>query len=121
MGTKALGELATWFHHLSRASQTLTVPSSLAEAICRPSGLKATQLTALVCPLSVSVSSPVPASQTLTVLSSLAEAWRRPSRLNATPSTDLVCPLSVRISWPMPASQTFPVGCAVALDRHVDR
>ena len=55
------------FPHLSRASQILTVQSSLAEAMRRPSVLNATALTGLVCPLSVSVSSPELASQILTV------------------------------------------------------
>ena len=56
----------------------------LPETIRRPSGLKATLVTRIVCPLSVSVSWPVAASQTFTVLSSLPETIRRPSGLKAT-------------------------------------
>ena len=40
------------------ASQTFTVPSTLAEAIRLPSGLNATLLTPSVCPLRVRISSP---------------------------------------------------------------
>ena len=110
----------------SRASQTLTVPSTLAEAMRVPSGLNATPKTQLACPLSVSTSSPVAASQTFTDLSSLAEAMREPSGLNATPWTKLVCPVSVRTSCPVATSQTFTVvswlaeamPCAVGAERH---
>ena len=75
------------------ASQTFTVPSSLAEASRLPSGLNATLMTSPVCPLRVRVSCPVPASHTFTVLSSLAEASRLPSGLNATLVTAVRVPL----------------------------
>ena len=49
------------------ASQTLTVWSSLADAMRLPSGLNATPETNPVWPLSVNLSRPLAASQTLTV------------------------------------------------------
>ena len=63
-----------------------------------PSGLNATLVTALVCPLSVSISWPVAASHTFTVRSELAEASRLPSGLNATLRTPPLCPWNV--VWP---------------------
>src|ERR1017187_10309473 len=51
-----------------RASHTFTVPSQLAEAIRRPSGLNATLATQSVCSRGVRVSCPDPASHTFTVL-----------------------------------------------------
>ena len=58
------------------AFQSFTVPSSLAEAICRPSGLKATSVTKAACPRRTPISLPVAASQIRTALSSEAEAIR---------------------------------------------
>ena len=56
------------------ASQSLTVPSQLAEARVRPSGLNATLEATFVCPRRVRISSPVAASHSFTVWSILAEA-----------------------------------------------
>src|SRR5206468_966103 len=65
-------------------SQSLTVWSLPAEASVRPSGLKRTDSTRLVCPRRVPHSLPVVASHTLTVLSRLAEATALPSGLKPT-------------------------------------
>jgi hypothetical protein len=54
-------------------SQTRTVLSSLADTICRPSGLNAAEVTVLVCPVIVCSQSPVAALQTRTVSSLLAD------------------------------------------------
>ena len=74
------------------ASQNLMVLSSLAEAMRVPSGLKLTLVTALVCPLSVLITSPVAALHNLMVLSSLPEAIRVPSGLKLTSRTVLAGP-----------------------------
>ena len=58
---------------LPSGCQTLTVLSSLAEAISSPSGLKLTLFTLFLCPVKVETRVPSP-RQSFTVLSSLAEA-----------------------------------------------
>ena len=88
--------------------------SSLAEAILRPSGLKATPLTSRVWPRKIMASWSVDASQSLTVPSQLAEARVRPSGLNATPEAAAVCPRRVRISSPVAASHSFTVWSILA-------
>ena len=74
------------------------VPSELPLASVLPSGLNATLLTALVCPVSVCLCSPVTASHRRIVLSSLPLASVRPSGLNDTLLTHRVCPVSRAIS-----------------------
>ena len=61
------------------ASHTFTVLSQLPLTMRLPSGLNATLLTRLVCPLRVSVSVPLSASHTFTVLSMLPLTMRLPS------------------------------------------
>jgi hypothetical protein len=66
------------------ASHTFTVPSQLAEANRRPSGLKATLVAFALCPWRVRAFWPVATSHTFTDLSPEALARRRPSGLKAT-------------------------------------
>src|SRR5438876_357133 len=80
-----------------------------------PSGLKATSLTALVCPLRERTCWPVFASHTLTVPSPLAEARCFPSGLKATLQTLSACPLRERTSCPLPLSHAFIAGAGQAL------
>src|SRR5205814_191782 len=70
--------------------------SSLAEASCFPSGLKASADTGPVCPLYVTTGCLLATSQTVTVPSSLAEASDFPSGLNASPKTRGVVTGSVK-------------------------
>ena len=65
-------------------SHNLIVLSSPLDASVLPSGLKTTDCTASLCPLSVASSFFVAMSQSLTVLSPLANANVLPSGLNAT-------------------------------------
>ncbi len=69
----------------------------------RPSPLKATLSTPLVCPRRVKISWPVSVSQSLTVRSKLAVASRRPSGLKSRETTFEVCPRSVKIRRPSTA------------------
>src|SRR5262245_46627506 len=91
------------------ASHTLSALSRLPEARSRPSGLKATQVTASVCPLRDSTSRASAGAQILTVSSSLPEARSLPSRLYATHRTPPSCPFNVRLSGPLSAAQTLIV------------
>ena len=90
------------------ASQSRTDRSSPAEAIRRPSGLKATARTSSVCPLRTARGCFGSCRfQSLTVWSKLAEAIVRPSGLNATAATGPPClPKALWIRWPSRASQT---------------
>lgn len=88
-------------------SQIFTVPSKLALARHRPSGLNATLRTQCLCPLSKRTSSPEATSHNLMVRSKLPPARRRPSGLKATLRTPPVCPRRERTSRPVCASQTF--------------
>ena len=81
------GSLGLRIPHLHRL-----VPTA-GEDACWPSGLKATLLTASVCPLRVRTSWPVCASHTFTVLSSLPLTRRLPSGLKATLQTPAGVPL----------------------------
>ena len=71
-------------------SHSRTVPSWLAEASCRPSGLNATASTPRAWPVRVACAAPVAGSHSRTVPSPPAEASCRPSGLNATASTHAV-------------------------------
>ena len=68
-------------------SHSLMVSSTLAEARVLPSGEKATDSIASVCPFRVARSWPVSASHSLMVLSTLAEARVLPSGEKATEET----------------------------------
>src|SRR5262249_32249861 len=87
-------------------SQTLTVPPTLAEAICLPSGLNATLFTQPVWPRSV-WTSPLASSQTLTVPSLLPHARRLSSGLNATLFTPPVGSVSTSRGFQVVVSQIF--------------
>ena len=76
-------------------SQSLTIPSSDADATSLPSGENATPQTEPLWPSSVPRDAPVVESQSLTVLSCDADATSLPSGENATPQTRLPWPLSV--------------------------
>src|SRR5450759_542336 len=77
------------------ASQRFSELDELPEAIRKPSGEKATELThQILWPLSTCRHSPVCASQILSVLSLLPETIREPSGEKATELTSLVWPLS---------------------------
>ena len=75
------------------ASQILTVRSSEADATCRESCEKATELTQSLWPSSVCRHTPVAASQILTVRSSEADATCRESCEKATELTQLAMAL----------------------------
>jgi hypothetical protein len=92
-------------------SHSLMVSSLLAEASVRPSGAKATALTAVPAawPLSVARSLPVSMSQSLIVLFPLPEARLRPSGAKATASIHAVWPLRVARTRPVSASQSLIV------------
>ena len=79
----------------------------LPEARTVPSGLKATDQTALECPLSVARSCPLRASHSLTVLSKLPEARVLPSGLKATDKMAAECPFSEARSCPPCASHSL--------------
>src|SRR5205814_175156 len=80
------------------AFHSLSVLSSEAETIQRPSGLTAQLSTQDVCPGRVRRSAPVCASHTLSVLSLEAETIQVPSGLTAQLFTQSVCPCRVRTS-----------------------
>src|SRR3569833_1255456 len=79
-------------------SQSLTVSSCGADAICRPSPEKATDQTALLCPSSVVIHALDLASHSLTVLSLDADASCLPSGEKATAQTIFSCELRVVLS-----------------------
>ncbi len=80
-------------------SHNLTVSSQLPVASTRPSGLKATEVTACVCPTRVALCCPVEVSHNRPVLSALAVASVCPSGLKARLSIYRVCPFSVVTCW----------------------
>ena len=97
-------------------SHSRTVPSSPAEASCRPSGLNATANTRPSWPVRVACPAPVAGSHSRTVPSPPAEASCRPSGLNATACTRPWWP--VRVACPAPVagshSRTVPSSPAEA-------
>ena len=101
------------------ASQKRMVPSALAEARRRPSGLNATHAHLSVCPCRASTSRPVVASQMRTVLSSPPEARRRPLRLKATHSTFPVCKSKVCLTSPVVEFDSFTVLSKLAEANHL--
>ncbi len=93
--------------HLRRRQVTVNTPPPVTIRV--PSGLNATLLTALVCPVSSSSGVPVRASHTFAVWSRLPVTIRVPSGLNATLFTAPVCPFSSSSGVPVRASHTFAV------------
>src|SRR5215510_3512641 len=82
--------VASSFHEGTRHS--LIVPSELPETIHRPSGLKITELTQDLWPVSVARNRPVFAFHNFNVASRLPLASHFPSGLNATHMTTPPCP-----------------------------
>jgi hypothetical protein len=75
---------AGYWSSSSATSQRMMVSSRLPVASVLPSGEKATEVTSLVCSLSVTTGLPVLTSNTLAVLSALAVAKVLPDGLKAT-------------------------------------
>src|SRR5262245_1836534 len=102
-----------WNENVSRPlslSQTLTVPLSHAATTDRPSGRKATPLTADGCAENSWSDCPLVTSHRRTLRSEPAEAIARLSGLNATCQTVPLCASNVCTNFPLLGSQTrtFP-------------
>ena len=89
--------------------QILIVLSSLPLAKVCPSGLMATEVTTLECPVRVRLTCPVERFQILSVLSALPLAKVCPSGLMATELTELECPVRVRLTCPVERFQILSV------------